>query len=102
MTVERRPDLEVIDASVSSPALLVRSETFDRRWNADVDGNPVKIIPADSAFQAVALPAGRHRVTFQYRDPLILWGMFVSLATLFGCAVALSRWRRVRRIFPNE
>jgi hypothetical protein len=96
--VEARPDLEIVDASASSPALLVRSETFDPNWTARVDGRDARVFPADFAFQAVALPAGRHRVVFLYRNPLVLWGMFASLTTLFGCAIALQKMhgRRAR------
>ena len=91
--VETGPDREVVEATASSPALLVRSETFDPNWTARIDGREVRVVPADFAFQAVALPAGRHRIVFRYRNPLVLWGMFASLATLFGCAIALRGMR---------
>ena len=91
--VETGPDREVVDATASSPALLVRSETFDPNWTARIDGREARVVPADFAFQAVALPAGRHRVVFRYRNSLVLWGMFASLATLFGCALALRGMR---------
>ncbi len=91
--VETGPDREVVEATASSPALLVRSETFDPNWTARIDGREVRVVPADFAFQAVALPAGRHRIVFRYRNSLVLWGMFASLATLFGCALALRGMR---------
>lgn len=90
---EAGPDREVVDATASSPALLVRSETFDPNWTARVDGRETRVVPADFAFQAVALPVGRHRIVFEYRNPLVLWGMFASLATLLGCAISLRGMR---------
>lgn len=90
---EAGPDREVVDATASSPALLVRSETFDPNWTARLDGRETRVVPADFAFQAVALPAGRHRIVFEYRNPLVLWGMFASLATLLGCAISLRGMR---------
>ena len=90
---EAGPDREVVDATASSPAMLVRSETFDPNWTALLDGRETRVVPADFAFQAVALPAGRHRIVFEYRNPPVLWGMFVSLATLLGCAISLRGMR---------
>jgi hypothetical protein len=90
---EAGPGREVVDATASSPALLVRSETFDPNWTARVDGRETRVVPADFAFQAVALPAGRHRIVFEYRNPLVLWGMFASLGTLLGCAISLREMR---------
>ncbi len=90
---EAGPGREVVDATASSPALLVRSETFDPNWTASVDGRETRVVPADFAFQAVALPAGRHRIVFEYRNPLVPWGMFASLATLLGCAISLRGMR---------
>ncbi|MGH9443390.1 MAG: hypothetical protein ACRD16_14080 [Thermoanaerobaculia bacterium] len=90
-TVEAGADREIVDATSSSPAVLIRSETYDPGWSAQIDGRPAGIFPADFAFQGVALPPGRHRLVFRYRNPLVSWAMFVSLATLFGCALVLRK-----------
>ena len=41
-------------------------------WHATVDGVSQPIVVAASAFKAVSLTAGAHRVEFRYRAP---WGL---------------------------
>jgi len=80
--------------------LLVR-ETYDPNWHATVDGRPAAIHPADGAFQAVAVPAGAHTVSFTYSDPWIGRGLMVSLASLLvlgaGVLATGRGWRHASR-----
>ncbi|HET9792820.1 MAG TPA: hypothetical protein VFS34_00035, partial [Thermoanaerobaculia bacterium] len=85
--IARPADREKVDV-VSAGGYLFRSETFDRRWRARIDGRPVRVVAADFSFQAVRVPPGRHRVEFSYSDPGVSAAMAVSLV-----ALAAIGWR---------
>ncbi len=69
------------EVEAAANALLVVSVTRHRYWRATVDGLPASIQPADVAFQAIAVPAGWHRVAMRYRNPLVVIFGFVSLCS---------------------
>jgi hypothetical protein len=56
-----------------------------------VDGRDSPILPANGAFGAVYLPAGRRLVERRYRPAALSRGALLSLGTLFALAVALRR-----------
>ncbi len=71
--------------SCRAPTLLVRRETDLPGWSAAVDGRTVRVGRVDGLFQAVAVPAGSHRVRFSYSPPGLAWGacaFIVGLAWL--------------------
>jgi hypothetical protein len=72
-----------VQLSCPTPALLVRRETDLRGWRADIDGHAARLKRIDGLFQGVKVPAGTHRITFDYSPPYIGWG-FAALAA--GCA----------------
>lgn len=75
--------------------LVVIAQAFYHPWQATVDGVPSPIYRANYAFQAVAVPAGSHRVVLAYHDPVFLGGLGVSLGCLAGCG--WGAWRHWRR-----
>jgi len=85
-----------LETDAREPTVLVLSDTYDRRWRAWDNGQPVTIAPADHALRAVFLSAGRHRVEFRYRQPAVFVGLGVTIATLgaLGAAWLLARRRR--------
>jgi hypothetical protein len=88
----RRADRERIRVD-SAGGFLVRAETWDPHWRASIDGRPAPVLPADYAFQAVAVPAGAHEVEFVYVDVATRAAMVVSLAALVLSAGLLARRR---------
>jgi hypothetical protein len=92
VTRERRADRERIRVD-SAGGFLLRAETYDPHWRARVDGRPARVLPADFAFQAVAVPAGAHEVEFSYEDPATGAAMVLSLAALLLSAILLARRR---------
>lgn len=77
--------------------LLVVSSTYYPGWRARVDGEPVDVLPAYGALQAVVVPAGEHEVELVFRPTSVLVGGAVSLAAsiaLVGAAVAGAIRRR--------
>ncbi|MCU1246667.1 MAG: hypothetical protein JWN02_2577 [Acidobacteria bacterium] len=82
LRVEEQSSAAIIDVDAAGPTLLVAAVTRHKYWEASVDGLPAEIAPADIAFQAIPIPAGRHRVELRYRNPLITAGAAISAATL--------------------
>ncbi|MCX5730461.1 MAG: hypothetical protein NTY18_03710 [Deltaproteobacteria bacterium] len=98
--VEIRVDAAALTATVVAPrdGLAVILDPFYPGWTATLDGRPVPILRADFAFQAVAVPAGRHELRLAYRNRWVDIGAAVSLGTLLLLAGALAvRSGRMRR-----
>jgi hypothetical protein len=68
------------------PTVLIRRETWLNGWSARVDGKPTPIHRVDGLFQAIAVPAGRHRITFSFTPPGMGWA---GIGLLVGCALML-------------
>jgi uncharacterized membrane protein YfhO len=69
-------------------------EQFFPGWYAAVDGQPVAIERWGGAFQAIRVPAGQHRVRFEFRPASLRIGAAVTLLALAGLlATAWSSWR---------
>ena len=77
-----------IRARSAAPGILVLADTYSPDWVADIDGTPAPILPVDGALRGVALPAGEHLVTFQYRPIATYVGIVLALAA----AVLLIAW----------
>ncbi|HUA63808.1 MAG TPA: YfhO family protein [Verrucomicrobiae bacterium] len=63
-------------------------------WQAEVDGKPADVMPADLALMAIVVPAGTHEVTLQYRSTRFALGAGISLV---GWATVLGAWLWMRR-----
>jgi hypothetical protein len=83
-----RRNSAVVDVDAPRPGLLYASESFFGGWRATVNGTPAEILPANFAFRAVAVPAGRSQVVFRYWPPRLTEGLVVSLLSLIA-AMAL-------------
>ena len=90
------PEHVALETETREPAVLVLSDTFDARWRAWDNGQPVPIMRGDHAFRAVFLSAGHHRVEFRYRRPIVYAGLAITLATLGALGVAWIVTRRRR------
>jgi uncharacterized membrane protein YfhO len=54
----------------------------------------VPIVPANLAYQGVAVPAGTHRLELRYRNPLLFAGAAISVVTVLLLLVPATRRRR--------
>lgn len=77
--VSRQWTAQRITAEVEAEGatVVVFSQADYHSWQASVDGVPAKIWPANVAFQAVAIPPGRHRVELVYRDGAFRLGALI-------------------------
>ena len=85
---ERANDAE-LDVESTGRALLVITVTRDTHWQTTIDGAPAELLPANVAYQALVVPAGRHHIELHYRNPLITAGTIVSGLALFGVIVCV-------------
>jgi hypothetical protein len=91
-----------IDVTAEMPAdgAVVLLEAWHPGWVAAAASTPVAVYPADYAFMAVRLPAGRHEVRFQFAPRSWPLGVAVAGGTLAAIAVSLlarGLWRAVGR-----
>ncbi len=81
-----------------TPALLYLSDANFAGWKATVNGKEEKIIQANYAFRAVAVPEGKSTVTFAYKPTSFRQGLIISAvagAILLLIGVA-------RQLFPSK
>ena len=85
-----------VQLTVEAPetALVVIAQSFYHNWRARVDGQPVRLLRANHAFQALQVPAGRHQVTLVYEDRSFYYG---AIASLLSAAIWGALWLRGRR-----
>jgi hypothetical protein len=76
------------------PAYLVLSETWARGWTASVDGAPAAVEAADGTLLGLPVPAGRHAVRFEYRQPGLAPGAALSAVGLVWVAALVVLARR--------
>ena len=83
--VERSPERLTLDVSAPDPTWLFVLRGFWPYRTVRVDGTPVEAMPAQLAFSAVPVPAGRHRIDWREEVPgfdVSRWGpvLFAALA----------------------
>jgi hypothetical protein len=83
------------EVETDAPTLMTVAQSFYHPWRAFVDGQPVKLWRANYAFQALAVPAGKHTVRLVYVDEKFRLGVGISLAGLAVCAFLWWRGGRI-------
>ncbi|GBD09020.1 hypothetical protein HRbin22_01267 [Candidatus Thermoflexus japonica] len=93
------PEIHEAEVRFEEAGWLVLLESWDGGWRAWVDGRPAPIRPANGLFQAIRVPAGVHRIRWEYRPGA--WPMGVAataVSLLFG--VGARAWARGWRQKP--
>jgi hypothetical protein len=81
------------EVEAETPSMVVVAQAFYHPWQAYVGDQRVRLLQANHAFQALEVPAGRHRVVLVYRDTWFMAGCALSLLTLIASAAWLWRAR---------
>jgi hypothetical protein len=84
----------LFETAANGPAMLVVAQSYYHCWKATVDGQSAKLWRANYAFQAVEVPAGRHKVRLRYQDRAFWAGTAISVAALGFCVAGCFRSRR--------
>jgi hypothetical protein len=84
----------VVHADSSEPTILLLTDSNYPGWKATVDGHPATILKANYLFRGVLLPAGSHRVEFQYSPVSYAVGYGISLLSALVAAAWVFRDRR--------
>lgn len=72
----------VLETKLKSPAYLSIAEFYYPGWRAWVDGEEVKVIRANYAFQAIALPEpGPHRIVLKFLPVEFRIGLWASITS---------------------
>src|SRR5262249_53673617 len=88
---KRTTDSSELEVTTKAPAVLVVADTDYAGWEATVDGKSASILRANSAFRAVEVPAGTHKVEFRFRPFFYQAGLPASL--LFLLLAPAAAWR---------
>ena len=88
---QRGNDHHELEVKTNGPGVLVVTDTDYPGWEATIDGKPAPILRANGAFRAVEVPAGTHRVEFDFHPSFARSGLLVTL--LFVALIPLAAWR---------
>ncbi len=91
--IARRVNCNQIDIAVASPAdsILVLTDIFYPGWQATIDGKATEIMRANFLFRAIAVPAGKHSVTFSYSPQSFKRGLLLALSAALLMVVLAAR-----------
>ena len=92
MWTRREPDRQALEVDAPGDGILVLSEIWHPYWSARVDGRPADVLQVDVALRGVPVPAGRHTVELEFRDPHVTygaWGSAFGLAAIFWGMAAM-------------
>ncbi len=92
-SIERLEESEqriVFTARLDRPAVAVFADVFYPDWRVVVDGRRAKLLRADYALRAVALPAGEHRIEFVYHDGAFQAGRWIQRVSFLLILLALA------------
>ena len=82
--------------TLSQPGYLLQREAYYPGWHARVDGLETPVVRADSAYRAVALPAGDHDVEMYFDSGSFKRGALLTLAGIV-VIIGLLLWRPIIR-----
>ena len=88
-----------ITGSVRSDAqrIMVFSVPFSTGWSAEMDGEKVPLLRANTGYTGIRIPEGEHRISLTYRTPGGKTGALTALAAWLVFAGLLIRQRRRRK-----
>ncbi|MDD5223175.1 MAG: YfhO family protein [bacterium] len=64
--IEYQNEKVTVEAEAKETGWLLLLDSYYPGWKAEVDGHPVEIFRADGFFRAVRIPAGKHKIVFNF------------------------------------
>jgi len=97
-SIQETANTATLDVESFGQGLLVMSVTNHKYWTVRVDGARVPQIPVNIAYQGIIVTPGKHVVTMEYRNPLVIIGLLISgIAAGALLLIALFSRRRIAR-----
>jgi hypothetical protein len=87
-----RPERVELQAQVTTPSVLVLTDSYDPGWSARVDGTKADVLPTNYAVRGLSLTAGTHSILYEYHCPGFVSGLLLALFALVACAGVVG-WR---------
>jgi Bacterial membrane protein YfhO len=81
----------------STPGWLVMADMYYPGWRVTVNGRDARLLRANYALRAVAVPSGASHLVLTYRPPGFVAGLVVSVVVLLALLVLLVWWLLSRR-----
>jgi hypothetical protein len=78
-----------IETNGANEGVLVLSDNYYPGWKAFVDGEPTEIFQANCTMRAVAVPSGRHLVSFVFMPATLRASAYVSFAAAVLTLISL-------------
>ncbi len=84
-----------VEVEMASAGFLVMSDAYYPGWEAQLDGQAVPVYQANGVMRGVFVPAGAHRIRFQFNPRwLPVAGILAALSLLIiGGLAAYQVWR---------
>lgn len=76
--------------------ILCLSIPYSQGWSATVDGKEAELLHSDTAFSALALDKGEHKIALEYHTPYLKIGAYVSAVgvLVFAAVIIITEKRR--------
>jgi len=71
-----------LDVESFGQGFLVMSVTPHKYWRIKIDGRPVPAIITNIGYQGIIVTPGRHHVVMEYRNDLVVIGLWISVTTV--------------------
>ena len=93
-----------LKVNTTDARVLVISQMYYPGWKATIDSNSVPVVPANYALTAIHVPAGNHKVHFEYAPLSIRLGALLSALSLIAIAgmAVFSRKRQAVSVPGDE
>ncbi|RIJ71173.1 hypothetical protein D1871_15255 [Nakamurella silvestris] len=89
-------DRIAVDVTAADSGYLVVADWMRGGWQVRIDDRPATLVPADHAFGGTFVPAGQHRVTFEYVGKKLGVGILITALALL-VLIGVLGWPAVRR-----
>lgn len=101
---EFSPNRVTIETQTQNNQLLTMLQTNFKGWKVTVDGEETPIYTSNFNYRSVFLPAGKHKVVYEYKNPKILWlyifsNLCFALTVLFLLSLGVRKVHRESRLY---
>jgi hypothetical protein len=92
--IDEQPGLLVATVQAPEAGWLVFNEMYYPGWKGRIDGAPVPVHQVNGIMKGIKVPAGAHRVEFEYHPDSLRFGLLAALLGIVSAVVLLVRDQR--------